>query len=107
MSNFKSSLKKAFGVGLILEVATIGGGYYCYQKYKKDEGKYGRDDGKMEQLMSGCSSSIEFRNRIQHDYPELYDAFKKLSPLYLSVLPEEWKKRILDDNPAGSTHGKQ
>lgn len=51
MSDFKSALKRAFSVGLIFEVAAIGGGYYCYQKYKKDEGKFCRDDGKMEQLM--------------------------------------------------------
>lgn len=40
MSDFKQTFKKALGMGLVLEVAFIGSGYYLYQKYKKDEGKY-------------------------------------------------------------------
>lgn len=37
------------------------------------------------------------------DYPKLYDSFQQISALYLSAIPEEWKKRLLDDVPEGPT----
>lgn len=51
MSDFKSSLKKALGFGLLMEVAFIGGGYYFYQKYKNDEGKYCRGKRTIEHMI--------------------------------------------------------
>lgn len=36
----------------------------------------------------------EFRNKVQRDYPEVYDTLKKVANQYLSVLPETWRNRI-------------
>lgn len=35
-----SALKKAFGIGILLEVGCISAGYYFYLRYKADEGNY-------------------------------------------------------------------
>lgn len=51
MADFKTTLKRALGLGMLMEVAFIGGGYYFYQKYKKDEGKYCRGNRTIEHLM--------------------------------------------------------
>lgn len=108
MPEFKSLLKKAFGFGLAAEVAFIGTGYYLYRKYNSDEGKY-CGCKTIDSMMKTESTKTfpEFRNKIHKDYPEVCDSFKKVGKLYISVLPEDWQKRILDKKPGQSTQSEK
>lgn len=66
-------------------------------------------DAKLSTMMKSELTELflEFRDKIHKDYPEVYDSFKKVAELYLSVIPEDWQKRYLDTKPGPSTQSEK
>lgn len=98
--NFKLAMKRGFTYGLMLEMMFIGSGYMLYREYTTNRGTVENNELMVIQCnllkTTWNSLSLEFREHVEDQYPQLTEYYNTVSGLYLKVMPKRLRDQILD-----------